>query len=48
MEPEPGVDVCIKACSSGLNRDNLESKKLITFTEIPGMNAGVNSAMNFA
>ena len=47
MEPESGVDVYIQACASGLNKDNVESKKLIIFEEISGMNAGVNSAMDF-
>ena len=47
MEPESGVDVYIQTCASGLNKDNLESKKLIIFKEISGMNAGVNSAVNF-
>ena len=48
MEPESGVDVYIQACASGLNKDNLKSKKLIILKRISGMNAGVNSAMNFA
>ena len=48
MEAESAVDVYIQACSIGLNRDNLESKKLIIFRKISRMNAGVNSAMNFA
>ena len=48
MEPESGADVYIKACASGLNKDKLESKNLIIFKKISGMNYGVNSAVNFA